>query len=210
VLLSVSRGAMVALVLGVFYVGLKTSRALTLVLFAVLLTSPFWAPDYVKERMLGTQIEVEGTDEAELEGSAQTRVDTWRAILTLVTEHPVDGVGFAGLEYVLPQTGEAMGLEVKDSAHNTYLRFLGEMGIFGLMLFLALLWKCWRLAGAGVRAATRPFDRQLSIGLAAATLVMAISCAFGDRFFSILVAGNFWVCCALVDDVLLDRGKDGA
>lgn len=205
VILSVSRGAVLAVILGLGYVTLRSSRILTLLFVLVLATSPLWAPDYLKERITGTQVEAEGTDEEELEGSAQLRIDTWKAITRIVTEHPLDGVGFTGLEFVLPEAGTALGMEVKDSAHNTYLRFLAEMGIFGLLLFLYLLWRCLVLAHAAIRAATTRFDRQIGVGLAAATLALAASCAFGDRFFNILISGNFWILCALVNDVLLER-----
>ena len=178
---------------------------MTALIAVLLLSSPWWAPDYLKERLMGTQVEVEGTDEAALEGSAQLRLDTWKAIIKLVTSHPLDGVGFSGLADVLPETGDALGIEVKDSSHNTFLRFLSEMGILGLAAFVVLLWQCWRLARDGMRAARGAFDRQLSIGLAASSLTLAVSCAFGDRFFNILITGSFWITCALVNDVLLDR-----
>jgi hypothetical protein len=38
---------------------------------------------------------------------------------------------------------------------------------------------------------------------------MAVSCAFGDRFFSILISGNFFIACALLDDLLRER-REGA
>lgn len=205
VILSVSRGSVIALVLGLLYVGFKSSRVLMFLLLATLAVSPWWAPDYLKDRLMGTQVEVEGSDEAELEGSAQLRIDTWKAVITLVTEHPLDGVGFSGLEYVLPETGSSLGIEVKDSAHNTFLRFLGEMGVLGLLALGWLFWKCWRLSVAGMRAATSKFDRQLSVGLAGATLALIVSCAFGDRFFNILITGSFWMLCALVNDLVLEK-----
>jgi len=205
VVLTVSRSAVMALVAALLLVTLRSSRVLTLVLLAVLVTSPLWVPDYLKERMMGTQVESETSDDVALEGSAQLRVDTWRAIIRVVSEHPLEGVGFTGLGYVLPAAGEELGVEVKDSAHNTYLRFLGEMGVLGLTLILVLLWRCWTLASEGMRLARDRADRQLSLGLAAITLAMTISCAFGDRFFSPLIAGNFWLACALVDDLVSER-----
>lgn len=209
-MLTVSRGGILALGLALFFVAVRTSRYLALAVLLVGITSPLWAPDYVKERVLGTQVETEEYDEVGLETSAQIRVDTWRAILKVVTEHPIEGVGFTGLGSVLPETGEALGVEVKDSAHNTYLRFLGEMGVFGLGLFLLLLWRCWALAREGMRRARDRADRQLSLGLAAATLALAVSCAFGDRFFSVLIAGDLWIACALVDDLVGERRAEGA
>ena len=210
VVLTVSRGAVVALAVALLFVALRSSRALTLVLLVVIVSSPFWAPDYFKERMMGVQVESQTSDDVSLEGSAQLRVDTWRAIIKVVSEHPLDGVGFAGLGYVLPAAGEELGVEVKDSAHNTYLRFLGEMGVLGLLLFLALLWRCWTLALDGVRLARDRADRQLALGFAAATIALAISCAFGDRFFSTLVSGNFWLAGALVDDLVSERRAEAA
>jgi O-antigen ligase len=207
VVLSVSRGAIVALVVALAFVALRSSRFMTLILVAAAISSPLWAPDYLKQRMTGTQVAVEGADQTELEGSAQMRIDTWRAVWKVVSEHPLEGVGFTGLAYVLPETGEAMGVEVKDSAHNTFLRFLAEMGILGLVLFLLVLWKCWSLAMDGMRHASTRFDRQLSLGLAAATLGLAVSCAFGDRFFNILITGCFWLLCALVNDLVIEQGR---
>ncbi|MBI5709100.1 MAG: O-antigen ligase family protein [Candidatus Eisenbacteria bacterium] len=208
--LSVSRGAVIALAVGLLYVGLRSSRLLTALLVLAAVGWPLWAPDYLKERMAGTTVEVEGSDAVALEGAAQTRVDTWKAIVKVVSEHPVEGVGFAGLGYVLPGVGEELGIEVKDSSHNTFLRFLSELGIFGLLLFLVLLWRCWKLSQDGLRAARSPFDRQLAVGLGAATLALVISCAFGDRFFNILITGNFWLACALVNDLLLERQREAA
>lgn len=204
VVLTLSRGSLLALGAGLALVALLSSRVLTVLLFLTLVSSPLWAPDYLKQRVLGTQVQVEDSDERALEGSARLRVDTWRAVLRVVSNHPVEGVGFGGLASVLPDTGEDLGIEVKDSAHNTFLRFLAEMGIPGLLLFLALLWRCWALAMEGMRRARERADRQLALGLAAATLSLAVSCGFGDRFFNVLVTGNFFLLCALVDDLVTE------
>jgi O-antigen ligase len=209
-LLTVSRGGILALGLALFFVAARTSRWLAMAVVVVGLTSPLWAPDYVKQRVLGTQVEAADVDDVALENSAQLRVDTWRAILKVVMDHPLDGVGFTGLGGVLPQTGDALGVEVKESAHSTFLRFLGEMGVLGLALFVLLLWRCWSLAWQGLRRARDLADRQLSLGLAAAVLAWTVSCIFGDRFLSVLIAGNLWIACALVDDLVGERRAEGA
>jgi O-antigen ligase len=202
---TLSRASIVALGLTLGVVAVRRSRALTMLLVSVALLSPFWAPQWLKDRVLGNPDAAEFQSDVELDHAAQLRVDTWRAIGQLITEHPVDGVGFAGLEYVLPETGENMGLEVKDSSHNTYLRFLSEMGILGLLAFIVLLFKCFSLARAGVAAAGSEFDRNLAFGMGVATLALAVNCAFGDRFFNVLIIGNFWITCALVDDIIRER-----
>jgi O-antigen ligase len=206
VLLTVSRGAIVALAAALIFVAMRSSRWMTVLVVVALLTSPVWAPQNVKDRVMSTQEEVEGSDEVELEASAQARVETWQTIMRIISEHPLEGVGFGGLGYVLQETGAEMGLYiVKDSAHNTFLRMWGEMGILGVVVFIGLLIACLRLALDGARVAANRFDRQLSIGLAAAVLALGISCAFGDRFFRFEIVGSFWMLCALVNDLWLER-----
>ncbi len=209
-LLATSRGGILALGVALVFVAVRTSRLLTLFVLLVLVTSPLWAPSYVKERVLGTQVRAEESDDVGLENASQLRVDTWRAIFKVVTEHPLEGVGFAGLSSILPRTGEELGVEVMGTAHNTFLRFLGEMGVFGLALFVLLLWRCWKLAGEGMRRARDVADRQLALGAAAATLALVVSCSFGDRFFNGLIAGNYWIALALVDDAVGERRAEGA
>jgi O-antigen ligase len=205
VFMSVSRGALVALAIGGLVVAARTSRVLFTLMLLVLATSPLWVPDYVKERVISTVTASEDSDEAELEGGAEQRLNTWQGILWIVQDHPLDGIGFAGLADVLPAIGEEMGLRVKDSAHNTFLRLLAEMGMFGLAAFLLLWWMIARLAWRGARTATTPFDRQLAVGLGGMVVAFALSCAFGDRFFEIMIAGNFWVVCALVEDAVREN-----
>ena len=203
-LLTISRGAMIALSVGFLYVAVRSSRVVTLLLLAGMLTSPLWAPENVKTRVMGTSRQVEESDDTELEGSAQARLDTWNATVQIATDHFFDGVGFGALGYVLRDTGTKMGLEhTKDSTHNTFLRVLGELGILGLSIYLFLLWKCWSLAHTGIRMARSRFDRQLAVGMAGATLSIVANCWFGDRFFEFDIMCTFWLVAALVNDAVL-------
>jgi hypothetical protein len=81
------------------------------------------------------------------------------------------------------------------------------MGVFGLGLFVWLLWRCWSLSLTGTRLATNRFDRQLAVGLGGATLALVISCGFGDRFFSIEIVGGYWLLCALVQDQVFESRR---
>jgi O-antigen ligase len=208
VMLSLSRGAMMALGAGALIVTLRTSRGLFLVLVTLLLTSPLWAPDYVIDRVLESQQVDESVDEVALDMSAEARLQTWRTIVEVVSNHPLDGVGFDGLGYVLPDMGDALGLdEVKDSAHNTFLRMMGEMGVLGLAFFVWLQWACWRIGDDLVRRARNTFDRGLGAGLCGGVIVMAISSAFGDRFFNVQIAAAFWMMVAIAESALLDHAR---
>lgn len=208
VMLSLSRGSMLALVIGTFLVAWLSSRWFTGVLLVALLFSPVWAPEYLKERIMASSVEVEGTDETAVDPAAEARLQTWASIMQVVAEHPLEGVGFTGLAYVLPEIGEGMGLEeVKESAHNTWLRMLSETGIVGLVVFAWLMWKCWAIGWQAMRRASLSLDRAIGIGLCGATLTMAVNCAFGDRFFNVVIAGNFWILCALAEDSVAESER---
>jgi O-antigen ligase len=202
-ILTVSRAALIALSVGGLYVSVRSSRFVTLLIVATLLSSPLWAPENVKERISGTNQQVEDTDETELEGSAQARIDTWHTAVGIAKHHLIDGVGFGVIGYILRDTGYKAGLtHTKDNTHNTFLRVLAEMGIPGFVVFLYLIWRCWTLSLAGVRAARRRIDRQLAIGLGGGTLAVIVSAWFGDRFFEFDIMCAFWMMCALVNDVI--------
>jgi len=168
-------------------------------------TSPLWAPDYVKERIAATMVESETDDEITIEGGAEARLDTWQTVLRIAGDHVLDGIGFTGLGYVLPQLAQELGVNSKDSAHNTFLRLLAETGIVGLISFLVVLWVCWRLSRQGTRQLQNRFDRQVAVGLEGMLIALVIACAFGDRFFEIQITGNFWLACALVEGALMER-----
>jgi O-antigen ligase len=206
-MLSASRAAVIATAVGSLVVMMRSSRWALVVAVLVIGASPLWLPDKVKDRFASTLVEQDEGDGKKLEGGAQERVDTWHTILQIVEDHALDGIGFTGLTYVLPQMGADLGLNVKDSAHSTYLRMLSETGVIGLGLLVFLLWSAFWLGERGVRAARSRLDRQIALGVLAGVLALAISCGFGDRFWELSIAGNLWVACALVDDALLERER---
>jgi O-antigen ligase len=207
VILSASRAALIASAVTCLLVLMRSSRWALVAAVLVIGASPFWLPDKVKERFATTTVEQDDSDEKKLEGGTQERVDTWHTIMQIVQDHALDGIGFTGLAYVLPQMGADLGLNIKDSAHNTYLRMLSETGVIGLAVFVFLLWSVLWLGERGIRGAPTRFDRQIALGVSGGVLALAISCGFGDRFWELTVVGNLWVSCALVDDMLLTRTR---
>ena len=208
VMMSLSRGSMVALLAGTFLVAWLSSRWAFGLLIVGMLFSPLWAPDYVKDRVAASSRTVEGSDEVAVDMAAEARLQTWTSIMQVVREHPIEGVGFTGLAYVLPEIGEGLGLEdVKESAHNTWLRMLSETGLIGMSLFALLMWQCWGLGYKAMKRARGAFDRAIGVGLCGATVTLAINCAFGDRFFNVVIASGYWMLCALAEDALSESGE---
>jgi O-antigen ligase len=121
----------------------------------------------------------------------------------MFTENPVFGVGLGSfyrrfLDYKVPDArfpknyirGSESGME----AHSTYLQFLAETGVPGLLLFLALNFAVLRQVAMLVTRRGGRFERGLAIGLAAAFAALMVQNAFNSQEYLKV----FWVVIALV------------
>jgi probable O-glycosylation ligase (exosortase A-associated) len=79
----------------------------------------------------------------ETEGSAMGRIVAWKAAIRMATAHPIIGVGSGhfpvklGTEFKPPKVGD--GNFPWLTAHSSYFLILGELGLPGIIFFLALL-----------------------------------------------------------------------
>jgi putative inorganic carbon (HCO3(-)) transporter len=85
-------------------------------------------------------------------GSAESRVPLDRLAFRMIEDHPILGIGANNLTVVMPRylTSEFRS-EWLYTVHNTYLLVWTEVGIFGLLAYLAFLfgalrlgWRCWK------------------------------------------------------------------
>jgi O-antigen ligase len=81
------------------------------------------------------------------------RLDIWKAVLGLIGQRPLQGWGW--ISYWMPGVKPYEGLIVRDNvtyyqAHNSYLDVWLQLGVFGFLIFVAMLAlifvKLWRLA----------------------------------------------------------------
>jgi O-antigen ligase len=76
--------------------------------------------------------------------STENRRTLWRAGFELVKEHPLTGIGLGRYKGTMEQLGV---LGTGGMAHNTYLEYAAELGVFGLLLYLGVLISAYRLLG---------------------------------------------------------------
>jgi len=69
--------------------------------------------------------------------SANIRLQLWHAGLDMVHQHPVTGIGLGNFK---PSVAKFLppNADIENIAHNTYMENLAEMGVPGLLLFLAV------------------------------------------------------------------------
>ncbi|BDZ45949.1 O-antigen ligase family protein [Naasia aerilata] len=129
------------------------------------------------------------------------RLDIWTAVSGLVAQRPVLGWGW--ISYWVPGTKPYEGLAVRKGvqylqAHNAFLDVTVQLGVIGLLLFLAFLVavcvavaRSGRIARAGAGPSDWVFDRVLPALLLTALLAQALAES------RLLVEGNWALLCLL-------------
>lgn len=177
---------MVALTVGVIFAGRhRRARVFPIVVVAALLTVAgvvAFAPPVVKDRITGA-------------GDGSGRTDIWRVGVEMVKANPVMGVGAGNFQARLPEYVLEAGLIRRNDAivnrprgtHNIYLRVLSQLGIVGLLLFVAIIVSALAAHVAAARSFARQKDEQMELiarALFAGLCGMLAAGFFGSWLFS--------------------------
>lgn len=138
------------------------------------------------------------------------RSDLWKVGLRVVRAHPVGGVGVgnsehAAVNYVLqPGVIHYSALIFSSEpfpVHNTYLQVLAEMGVPGLLLFLAVIVVC---LGCALRAARFAAQRQdvTMEALARGVFLALVGMAVANFFISVQYDKLLWLLLGLCPAML--------
>jgi putative inorganic carbon (HCO3(-)) transporter len=176
-----SRGAYLALIVGVFILGALKNRKLLVLGTVFLLTWQFVVPTAVRQRINMTE-----TSNGQLESSANERVRLWQAAEESILSSPVLGTGFA--TYQLEEHLD----NLKDT-HNWYVKVMVETGIVGLIIVLFMFQQMLAVAYRLFRKATDPLYRGLGFGLFLAICTCAVANLFGDRWTYLEITGMLWI-----------------
>ncbi|MGI8462508.1 MAG: O-antigen ligase family protein [Solirubrobacterales bacterium] len=176
----------------------RAGAAAVAVLLAVAATAfvAIYAPPEVRERITQTSPGEVSQDEG--------RVTIWQVGWRMVEDQPLRGIGVgnyasSSINYVLEPgllTRTDQIIDTPKVAHNIYLHVLAELGIVGLIIFLAILGFCMRCA---YRAAARFRARgelQMEV-LSRAVLIAMIGVLVSDFFASEQFSKVLWVLLAL-------------
>jgi O-antigen ligase len=168
-LLTFSRGSMVAAAAGLAFIGLlRYPRLLLVMLLAALLILLLpWTQEYALHFVSGIRIEDLAT---------QMRMGEYQDALELISRYPLFGVGFAGSPDIDLYLGVAM----------VYLTIGGEMGLLGLAAFAAVVGTLFA-SGWRVRhqAAIDTAPGGLWLGLHAAVVAGLVGGIFDHYLFNL-------------------------
>ncbi len=207
VLLPKSRGGYVGFAGGLATATYLVSKKAFVVFLLVLAASPLWAPGFVKDRVMETEVDsvqaqIAGDMTDRLDPSAAVRIEIWGIVASQVARSPIFGYGFGSVpRLTVGQIGRPF------SAHSLYFETLGDMGLIGIVALAWLLIACVRSGLELMRRATTPLTRGLAVGFLSATVVLLLANIFGQRFFHRSIAGSYFVLAGLVErSIIIERG----
>jgi len=175
-LMAASRGGFVGLAIGLFFLMFRSGRGVRALVLIGLLIAPLLVlvPNTSIQRIFhpGT-----GDDEA-----VDARHITWAAGLRMIEAHPIGGIGLNQFRnLVLNYEGiddKINGQPVRSLAHNTYIEVAAELGIPGLLAYLALIWSGFRALTRAARFKGQPMLREMAIGFQAAMIAATVCATF--------------------------------
>jgi O-antigen ligase len=176
-----SRGAYLAFLVGMAFIGFVKSKKL---LFALIVFLIFWralVPSTVAHR-----IDMTRNEQGELENSAATRIVLWDKAWEMFASNPIIGKGYN--TFVLYTTRDT---------HNMYMKIAAELGLLGLISFLYLFYLAFLLGYRLFKETEDPFYKGLGLGFAACVLSAAVTNVFGDRWSFLSMDSYYWMGMAL-------------
>ncbi|MEQ1844146.1 MAG: O-antigen ligase family protein [Nitrospira sp.] len=163
-----SRGALIAFVVALLFLGLCRSWKLALLLPLVVILAVIALPNPIKQRALAV---------SDQDPYAYTRFEIWKSSLDRIVDHPVGtGVGtykYLSFTYRFPVEGAIVRYGKRaESAHNEYLQMAVELGVGGLALFLVGIgvwgWDVKRVLQSGLSS----WERGAAVGLSGGAVAL--------------------------------------
>lgn len=145
--------------------------------------SPFW------ERMAT----LEDPKLLHKDAAATGRLEIWKAARVMIQQNPW-GVGVGNFQY---QIGDINPVLRQRAAHNTFILCAAELGLPGLLIFVALLFTCvvqtWQCYRRAAWTAEPIWTRYMAYGL-----ILSLAGSFGTQLFTErLYTEAFWWTLAL-------------
>lgn len=135
VLMSYSRGAMVALLLAspLFVLRSRYKFYIILALLGIGMILPLMAGPEIQQRFFSIE-------QYEKDGSAQSRFQSWQAAWEIAWLNPITGVGLRNSGQLMRRFGaDYEGRTI----HNQYLQIAADSGFVGLAVYVAVLAAAW-------------------------------------------------------------------
>jgi O-antigen ligase len=165
----------------------EKKKTLLIALCVAVFVSTFIFPSVVKQRVVFTftqrpqhgQMEIAGV---KVDTSTSARLRAWKSSLNDFVKRPLFGYGVTGYGFVDAQ----------------FPRVLVESGLIGLMAFLNLLYRIFRLAHHRLKESTDPYSKGLIAGYLSGFIALIFHSIGANTFIIVRIMEPFWLFTAII------------
>lgn len=181
-----SRGAWIGAVFALVFFGYVRKSKLLVIAIPVLITLPIIMHSPIKKRLVTIMSFTE-----------PVRNSLWREAMTIISNFPVFGCGLNTYSVVAPHyKGE--GVLAGSYPHNSYLQMAAETGIFGLAVFLWLIFWLFTTSMRNIKEIEDTFYRNILTGLLAGLFGFLVHSFFDVNFYALQLANLMWFIMGLI------------
>jgi O-antigen ligase len=126
------------------------------------------------------------------------RTRLWKGTWDMVKQHPFFGFGINTFSRYFPLYKPADYPDMR-YAHNSYLQMWSEIGIFGLLAYLALIFTTLATALRGIREKLkRSFEGIVLLGAISGYVAFLVQAGLDTNLYSLVLTTLFWVMSAYI------------
>ena len=189
--LTYSRGAWLSIVVVAAICGRFYNRKV-LWLFLIIPVIAFFCHDAVMERVMSI---FNPTDT-----SSTLRIALWESTIAMILDKPMFGTGWGAYWLVYPEYDFFLNNPAARivHAHNMYLHIAAEIGIPGLLVFLAIIYGHAKKALDILNHTNNRWIAGLMLGIVAAVLGLAVNGFTDYIMFNVQMSMLFWLLIAVI------------
>jgi O-antigen ligase len=200
-LMSLSRGGLVALIAEVFFLVILTTETksykqlalklgLAVLLIGTIVAGIGW--------FIGSETSLTRIAETAASNDITTnRTHIWNITWEVIKSHPIFGTGLGGYSSAYTNFDTLNGMERVEQAHNDYLQILADAGIIGLIIAAFFVFRLFRTGLRNAKIAN-PFRRGVAIGALAGCFAVLVHSLFDFVLHTTAVTYLFVTLVALV------------
>jgi O-antigen ligase len=125
----------------------------------------------------------------------EARLNTYFLVIKAGSQNPVFGIGLNNLRDYLKREGRFVEGETLGTSHSSYLSIFAELGVFGLIAYLAIMWSIYR-TGLRIFRTEKGFkDQWRGVGVMAMLTAYLIPQLFSHMAYSPLLIHVYLFAC---------------
>jgi O-antigen ligase len=199
-LLSGSRGGLVALLAEIFFLIILTTKTKGYgqIALKIGLAVALFATIVVGSVLIGGESSLTRFAETAVSSDITTnRTHIWNVSLDVIKNHPVFGAGLGAFPQAYTAFDTLNGMERVEQAHNDYLQILADAGIVGLLIGAFFVFRLFRDGVRNIKT-HNTLRRGVAVGALAGCFAIFVHSIFDFVLHTTAISMMFLTLCALV------------